>query len=252
MLRKPDPKTSKAVSPLISTAIVIMISIVSIGIVLTIGMPAIQRSQESAVFNEGMQNMRNLDNLIREVSSESVGSLRTMLLKVNDGRYSVREKSNSVDFEHTMTSNLLNPGTFVKEGNILITSGGGAVAVEDDIDGDGATEIVLENEIMRVLIQKVGSSTSYAAIDTANSIKLLNMKYNGANITVEDSSVIIDGNETSSYGNGYTQIVNPGKGLAKAEALVHVNSSSVVYDVVYSLYSGADFLVVNTVNSYYK
>jgi len=56
----------------------------------------------------------------------------------------------------------------------------------------------------------------------------------------------------SSYGNGYSVLVRTGDRLAKAEALVHVNSSFVVYELLYTLYPGADFIMVKIQDAYYR
>ena len=229
-----------------------MITIAAVTFVLYVAIPAINRAKEAAVLNEAMQNMRVLDNLIREVASEGVGSLRSMQLKVSDGKYTVNQKANSVDFDYEITSNLIRPGTFVKEGNLMIMSGVNAEAKEQDFDGDGITDLVLENEIIRVVLKKVGSSSNWQPIDTKSIVKLFNMKENGRNVTIEDSSVFLDDYLASSYGTGYSKLIKSGDHLARAEAVVHINSSIVEYDIVYSLQSGADFLLVNIENAYYK
>jgi len=239
-------------APIISIVFIILITIVSITLVLYVAIPAINRAKEAAVLNEAMQNMRVLDNLIREVASEGVGSLRSMQLKVSGGTYTVNKDANAVDFDFDMTSGLIQPGTFVKDGNLLIMAGVNAEAKEQDFDGDGNTDLVLENEIMRVVLKKVGTASSWAAINTKEMVKMLNMKSSAANITIADSSVLMDGYLETSYGTGYSELVKSGDHLARAEARVHVNASIVEYDVIYSLQSGADFVLVKTENAYYK
>ena len=245
-------KGKKGVSPLIATVLVIMISVIVIGLVIHIGLPAIDRAKESATLNEALQNMRVLDNLIREVMSEGGGSLRSMDLKVSGGTYKVNEQANSIDFEFDMKSDLVRPGTFVQEGNLMVMRGVNTRAYEADLDGDGATELVLENEVMRVALQKVGSPSSWQSINTKENIKLLNFKETGANVSIADSSIIIDDHAATAAGTGYSKLLETGDHLPKAEALFHISTANIEYDVLYTLQSGADFIIVKVLNAYYK
>ncbi|MEM5829792.1 MAG: LamG domain-containing protein [Candidatus Aenigmatarchaeota archaeon] len=79
----------KGISPVISTVFLILITISATYIVMNVVKPTIDRAYEAGVMNEAEQNMRLLDNLIREVASEGRGSLRTVVLKVTDGNYKI-------------------------------------------------------------------------------------------------------------------------------------------------------------------
>lgn len=242
----------KALNPLISIALVILILVVAISLALTFGEDVINRINEVNVINEATRNMKLLDNTIRRVASEGLGSLRKIQIKVSGGSYKINEKTNSIEFSYLVKYGTVEPGTYLKVGNLLLISGANAKAYEADLDGDGEDELVLENEILKVAIQKVGSRDNFQPIDTKNNIKLILFKENNANITPEDSSVIFDDISTSSYGNGFSELVREGDHLAKAEALVHVNSTFLEYDLVYTLQSGADYLIVKVLNANYK
>lgn len=242
----------KAISDLISTAFIVLMTVMAMALTLTIGMPAINRAKEASIINEALQNMNVIDNTIQEVASEGTGSLRSLQMKVSGGEYKVNQKANSVDFTYTMKYGLLQPGTFTKEGNLLMMSGVNAKASIYDLDGDGSNELVLENEILRVGILSNGTSSNQVPINTKNIIKMLNIKESGINVTLTDSSVTLDDFADSSSGTGYTELVTPGDNLSKAEAIVHMNTSTMSYDIVYTLQSGADFLIVKIQNAYYK
>jgi len=242
----------KGVSTLITTAFIVLLTVMSMALTLTVGLPAINKAKEASVINEGLQNMKVIDNTIREVASEGTGSLRSPQIKVSGGDYKVNQKGNSVDFTYEIKYGLFEPGSFVKEGNLLMMSGVNAKASEYDLDNDGMSELVLENEILRVGILKNGTSTSQQPITTAGLIKILNLKETGVNVTPTDSSITIDDFADSINGTGYTELVNTGDHLSKAEAVVHMNTTNIMYDVVYILQSGADFLIVKIQNAYYK
>ena len=246
----------KGISEFISIALIFLITTVAIGLALSIGTPVIDRAKESVIFNEAVQNMKILDNIIREVASEGKGSLRTAQLKVSGGEYKVNEKTNTIEFTHTIKSGIIVSGTFVKEGNVFIAAGTNAKASKYDLDGDNTTDIVLENEVMRVGI--LNNATPGNAINTSRILKFFNFKETGRNITINDSRIIIDNRTESSIGTGFIELVREGEHLAAAEAVVHMNSTNITassapgnftYDVVYTLRSSADFLIAKVQNA---
>ncbi|MEM7818906.1 MAG: hypothetical protein QW403_02065 [Candidatus Aenigmatarchaeota archaeon] len=240
----------KGVSPLIAYVMVFLIVFSGIVLVLFLGMPIIERARESSVINEAWGNLMLIEKTIEEVASEGIGSLRTISLKISDGEYKVNEKTNSIEFYYLPKSYSLEP-ILLKEDNILLISGKSAVAKEYDLDNDGEDEIVLENEFMKVGILKKGSKENYEFINTSKLIKLINFKMNNINLIPSDTSIFIDDEEESSYGYGYSEALNENKNSAKAEAIVHLNTSYASYEILYTLYSDVDFLTVKVLNVVY-
>ena len=236
----------KGISPLLSTVLIIFITITAITLVLILGLPTINKTKESIILNEALQNMRILDNAIKEVASEGVGSKKTLSFKVTDGVYSVKEETNNINFEYMVKYGTIQPGTFLKEGNIILTSGASCKAYEEN------NYLVLENKILKVILLKNGTLTNPSFINTSKIIKQIIFKENNFNITPSDSSIILDDLKSSSYGYGYSKLVKKGSYLPKAEAIVHLNTSFIVYDILYTLQSGADFLTIKIINAYYK
>ena len=239
----------KGVSELISILIIVLISFTGIGIALLVGNPVIDRAKESAVVNEAIENMKILDNLIREVASEGRGSFRTVQLKISGGEYKIDQKTNSIEFTDVIKSGIITSGTFIKEGNVFIAAGTNAKATTYDLDLDGTTDMVLENEIMRVAL--LNNATNGNGINTSKAVKFFNLKSTDGNISINDSSVIIENLTTSYYGTGFTELVKTGDNLPVAQAIIHVNisaPSNLTYDIVYTLRAGADFLIVKVQN----
>ncbi|MEM5790820.1 MAG: hypothetical protein QXP77_02125 [Candidatus Aenigmatarchaeota archaeon] len=242
----------KAISPLISTVLIILLLVGAIAIVLSFGKEILDKTNEANVINEAKQNMKLLDNIIRQIASSGTGSLKKVQLKVSDGIYKVIQETNSLEFFYTVKYGTIEPGTYLKENNLLLISGATAKAYEGDLDNDGVDELVLENEILKIGVQKLGSRSSFQPINTRNNIKIMIFKENNATIRPEDSSIIFDDIPETSYGNGFSELVRKEEHLAKAEALVHVNSTLIEYDIIYTLQAGADYLVVRILNAYYK
>ena len=97
---------NKALSPFISTALIILIGIVSIFLALTILTPALNKAKDSAVINEAFNNLEIIDNTIREVASETEDSRRTINLKVTEGTYKIDADNDFMNFTYRMKEGL--------------------------------------------------------------------------------------------------------------------------------------------------
>ncbi len=135
----------KGVSAIISFAIIILLVVTAIGIVLGVGIPLLEQARETGVINEANQNMRIIDNLIRQVASEGTGALRSALISVTDGTYRVDSDLSSFDFEFLMKSNAIPRGTFTREGNLVTIVGGSAKATQN------SSKLIIENEILEIV-----------------------------------------------------------------------------------------------------
>jgi len=156
----------------------------------------------------------------------------------------VNEPAGSIDYFNTIKSGLIEPGTFNKDNNIFIIGGGNARAYNN------TTNIFLENEILKVTMPLLGTSTTFVSINTSSAISSIQIKSTNETIIPVDTSIIIENVTNSSWGIGYSQIVKRQENLPEAQALFHVQSnlSSAVYDVVYSLPARADFLIIDVKN----
>jgi hypothetical protein len=97
---------NKAISPFISAALIILIGVTAIYLALTVLNPTVDKSKDSAVINEALQNLQLINDNIREVASESENSKRTISLKVTDGTYKVDQNINYINFTYNMKSDL--------------------------------------------------------------------------------------------------------------------------------------------------
>ncbi len=96
----------KGVSPFIASALLIMFGIAALSLSLTVVKPALERAQDSAVANEAMNNLRLIDNTVKEVASEEKGAKRTLNIRSTDGLYEVDARLDYVNFTHDMQQNL--------------------------------------------------------------------------------------------------------------------------------------------------
>jgi hypothetical protein len=96
----------KALSPFISTALIILTGIVALTISLTVLNPALNKAKDSAIINEAFNNLEIIDNAIREVASEAEDSKRTINLKVTEGIYRVDSTNDFLNFTYRMKEGL--------------------------------------------------------------------------------------------------------------------------------------------------
>jgi len=97
---------NKALSPYISTALVILIGIVALTLSLTVLNPTLNKAKDSAIITEAFNNLEIIDSTIREVASEAEDSKRTINLKVTEGTYRVDSTIDFVNFTYRMKEGL--------------------------------------------------------------------------------------------------------------------------------------------------
>jgi len=108
----------KALSEFVSAALIIMLSLIAISLILTTLTPVIDKSKDSAIIDEGIQNLELIDNTIREVVSEGEDSKRTINIKATDGTYRVDSTNDQMNFTYKLKSELNIGG---QRGNVNIT-----------------------------------------------------------------------------------------------------------------------------------
>ncbi|MFZ3077997.1 MAG: hypothetical protein WA139_06080 [Candidatus Aenigmatarchaeota archaeon] len=244
---------TKALSTLISFVLVTAIIIVGISTVLFIGLPAIDRAKEAALISEAKNIMQSIDSTARQVLFEGNGAQRVFSISSTGGDYFVEKSTDSVKFKLNSISGIIDPGTRKMEGNLLITAGTDVKASEYDANSDGTSELVLENSRILFAVQKIGNSSSYAAVNNSQLVKLIQLKDNFLNITPSDSSTIVDNSLLSVNGTGYTQLVQTGDLLREASIKAYVQSNSGAnYEIWYILRSNADFVLEDIKNIVYR
>jgi type II secretory pathway pseudopilin PulG len=118
----------KAISTLVSAVMVVAISLVAVTIVLSIGMPAVDRAKDAALISEAKGVMQNIDSAARQVLFDGNGAQRVFSISSTGGDYFVEKGTDSIMFRLNSISGVIDPGTYKREGNLLITAGSGANA----------------------------------------------------------------------------------------------------------------------------
>ena len=155
---------NKALSPYISTALVILIGIVALTLSLTVLNPTLNKAKDSAIINEAFNNLEIIDNTIREVASESEDSKRTINLKVTEGTYRVDSTIDYINFTYRMKEGLDISG---QRDNVNIT-----ISAEDitlfikytNIDLQGSDHFTKGDNPVIILHNGTNSTTNYPMI----------------------------------------------------------------------------------------
>ena len=228
---------------LISGVVVVIIIVTSSILVLNTINPIIDESKDFQKFNEGKQIMHQIDAMISDLLFEAPGARRSIDINVRDSRLSVsggddRLKLRIDDVE------IFSSGVRSQEGNVLITSGPSMRAYEKDIDGDGNTDLVLENGLVLFAVRKIGAPSSYAVVNTTTFITIMMDKRLDMNVSYPKSGIFINDKETTSYGVGYTELTSLGETLDSSSIHVFVNATAanITYDATFSLATSLDFV----------
>ena len=242
----------KGLSPILTYVLIVAILVAAITLVLTFALPLIQKAQEVAAYQHALEILKTIDLAIKEVASEGMGALRKVDLRFDKGEFRVEKLTDSIIYKLNSKAKILEVGYYSKRGNLEISAGADAIAKEYDFDNDGNVEIILENSFIKIVLKKVGSEENWQPINTSELLEYFVLKTTNQNISIYDSKIELDDFSSSSYGNGYSKALKPNAYSSQAKALVHVNSSLMEYDILYTLPGYADYLIVEIQNAHYK
>ena len=228
---------------LLSGAIIVIIIVMSTILVLNTLNPIIGQGEQLQDFNEAKRTLQALDGTINQVLYEAPGARRTVDITIPKGKFQVIGGEDKIKIR-IEDIDLFPPGLRQLEGNVLITSGSLMRAYESDIDGDGNTDLVLENGRLLFAVKKLGNYTDNVIVNTTNFISLIRNKNLNVDIPYPKSGVFIDDKATTSYGVGYTELTKIGDNIASSgiRVILNATASSVTYEVLFSLASSQDFV----------
>ncbi len=219
---------------LLSMIFVIAIFVASLALVLSAGLPVLDMSMKSAEFNDAVEAMKTIDNYLKEVSSEGEGSERVLKI-TSPGEFVAEPEDDSIQF--AIEAAIIDYFSRKKEGNLLYIAG-------SDVNCYDNGNLTMENTFIRAVFQKVARNST-DSLDTSNNILLIEEKNGNTLIYISNSSIMID--DSHAVGTGYSEILKGGYNRPQCRVHFFVNST-VSYDIFYTLYSGADFIVVDVRN----
>ena len=107
----------------ISAALYTAIGIILIGLVLSVGMPFINKVKMRNTLLQTKEVMYNMDNVIREVWNEGLGSRRPIFVEIQEGDFLIDEINDKISWSVISEDKLgIEPNIEIHEGNLVIKS----------------------------------------------------------------------------------------------------------------------------------
>ncbi|TAL48239.1 LamG domain-containing protein, partial [archaeon] len=191
---------SKGVSLFISYALIILLAVSAVAIIMTVGLPTIKQSQESMSFNLAINNLQQLDSMIREVASEGQGSLRAVQISVNGGKYFMN--AGKLIFSFEPSKSFIPNGTNLTRGGIRIE--GGQVTRFTTGNDTQAVSLYLNQTNMSVYLHGGNGTVGYANYSinmtngTLSNNTLTGYSFSGGNANYD---VLLDSDNHTSVNN---------------------------------------------------
>ena len=218
-------------NPLISTAIVALIIIGSVGLVLSIGQPVIDKSLDVRRFKSADDLLSSLDKQIEIVSLYPNSTKIASFYSETDGFETIPEED-AIQFSILTSVRPMQPfSRFLKQNKIYISG--------NDVSCSDNGSLVMYNTYLKAVFKKINGT-----IDSKDLIDYLTEKLTNTEISISNSSIVINNDTESSHGTGYTEILKTGTNLPVCTVHAFINSTY-DYDVYFRLYSYSDFLVVD-------
>lgn len=222
---------------MISLAMVIAITVASIYIVLEVAKPTLDSAELTGDIQDAESFLRSLDNQIEEVWKEGSGSRRIFSFST-DGGYEVSDEDDAIIYQKEARTELVEYQSSVVRDNLIFISGAQASCLDEN------SQLVMENPYIKAVFRKVPKTSTIRTNETLISMQIKG----GSTLSFSNSSVVVDGNATSSYGTGYTELLRTGRNRPFCTVHMAVNSTPFTYDVFYTLYSSSDFIVADVRN----
>jgi hypothetical protein len=230
---------ASAVSAVVAVAIILGSTLLVVNII----MPTIEEGRDFQSYSESKKTLELIDATITQVFFEAPGSRRSIDLNVREGKFIVSGADDRIrigleDME------LFTPGIRRQEGAVTVTSGAQVDSYENDVDGDGNTEIVIENDDVLLAIKKLGSPTNHVIVNTSSLIVLIQNKRTRTDIFYPKSTIYINDSIQSSFGIGYTELSDRSPNIASASIHFYVNATlaNITYDGVFTGGPSQDFM----------
>jgi hypothetical protein len=223
----------------ITVLIVIGSSIIAVNMIT----PTLDEGKSFQTYNEAKKTMEAIDAAISQVFYEAPGARRVIDVNLQKGKMAVSGSEEKIKIRLDDVK-LFTPGLRKQEGNILVTSGAQVESYEADIDSDGVTDLVLENDAVLFAVKKMGTPDSYGFVNTSNMITLIRNKRLNLDIYRPRSGIFINNSVPTSFGVGYSELAQVSENIASSGIHIYVNATNgnVTYDAIFTLGPSQDFI----------
>lgn len=215
----------------ISAVLYMLIAVAVVLIVLKAGVPQVNKMRDQLLFSKARQTMLLLNDEIRNVANEGFGSQRIVPIEIDSGVLKVED--NKLIWQMQTKSKIMEPRTKITLGNLIITANADVNVYEY------SNHYLFENSRIKVNFTKFNSERLPGPIDTRDLVKYIEFEGNKLEGTF---AFLINNEQETSIGTGYTYLLDKGEDLGFATLVAHVNSTKFEYDLEITLESQADFI----------
>ncbi len=244
--------TKKGISPLLSGVIFTAIIITTTSIIMGGIIPSLNDVRDTVVIDSAQESMNYLNQYIELVAQESERSQRVVPLSFSKGTFTIDSANTSEGdygkfyFEIETDSLAVSPRASKKIGDITFSSNTNVSASVN------TTEFILENEHLKISINRSGNSTDPVAINTSKLLKNIYLKDNSKTLF----SGVSDHLRLSITGipeivTGYVDAKKLGEYLGAAEIIAYLNYSTIEYEIHFILESGTDYVKIRVISPQY-
>lgn len=232
------------VNVVLTAVLVVLLAISAMALSLVLGFPILTSGITTREVRDAESDLRALDNLIREVAGEGEGAARRFNYN-SPSQFRAIASDDAIEFSAQVDVEAYDYLSRTQSGNVIFINGHDVDCREADDNGDGTTDLVLENQLVKFVFNRTQRITPHSSIDTTLSILSITDKTNSVTVNPVNASVRIDG--SSNNGTGFSEILDAGKGKPSCAAHFFINATR-SYDIFYRLYTGADFAVMEVRN----
>lgn len=232
----------------LSMALLTTIIIVAISFVFIILIPLANTMAALSEIKDAENILNSIDKNIKEVVRSGPGSTRIFRFS-NSPKIQTIKEEDIIQYNKYIDSNVFEYLTRKFVDKIAFIAGSDTNCYEGDANNDGVTDIIVENNYIKVAFKKVAKTNPLSNIDTKDNIILINEKTYDSIIYPTNTSIVLDENMQTSYGTGYSELISLDRNSPMCNVHFYINSiSGIKYDIFYKLYAGADFIVVDIRN----
>jgi len=224
----------------ISAILYILITALILVIVLEALTPVVEDMKDKSIFSRTRDSLLSINQHVKDIALEGQGAQRVIPIEIQKGEITIQD--NELRWRMDTGAEILEPRTTVNLGDLLIVSNGEVNAY------DNGSYYVLENNHVRFKFNKTGSETSFKNFSTDELILQSTFKEGSTYTDVNPNwDFYVDGDSSTGTGNGYITLIREGAYLAEGSILVHVNSSTREYELLFTLESQSDYMTVKLI-----
>lgn len=228
---------------LVSEVIVAAIVVTSSVIIINIATPILDEGKEYQRLAVAKDVLSTIDIVVYELAGEASGAKRVINVGPLSDPLIFSGKEDRISIKLPLNVEVVQPGTKVQEGNLVIFSGN-TMRTEDN-----GTDLILENDVLLFSVKKLGTPSSHVWLNTTQLITMIRNKALDINVSPQ-SQIMIDEKLNSSFGAGFTELTQTGGGLSSAGIRLVMNqtNASIKYEALFTLGGSDDFLEMEVKN----